>query len=156
MISLKKQKGFTLVELLIVIIIIGILATLVIVTFSGVQAKARDSKRQTDIGAIDSHLEAYFAQNGWYPTIGQLSDAGWRSSNLKGLDPAALTAPGTGATFIDSAAATKTKYMYAPTHDDGTTACSGATATADDTLCTKFLLRAVLESNGNNYDKQSN
>ena len=44
MISLKKQKGFTLVELLIVIIIIGILATLVIVTFSGVQAKARDSR----------------------------------------------------------------------------------------------------------------
>ncbi len=155
MVSLKKQKGFTLVELLIVIIIIGILATLVIVTFSGVQAKARDSKRQTDIGALDSHVEAFYAEHGWYPTLAQLTDATWRGTNMKGLDPAALTAPGNSPSVIDSAAATTTKYEYAPTHDDGTTACS-ATTTADDTSCTKFLLRAVMETDNSDYDKTSN
>ena len=58
MVSLKqRQSGFTIVELLIVIVIIGILATLVIVTFSGVQQKARDSERKTDINAIAGQLE---------------------------------------------------------------------------------------------------
>ncbi len=152
MISLKKQKGFTLVELLIVIIIIGILATLVIVTFSGVQAKARDSKRQTDIGALDSHIEAYYAQNGWYPTLAQLQDATWRSNNMKGLDPAALTAP--NGTIVDSNAATTTKYSYVPTHDDGT-ACS-ATGTANDTVCTHFTVSALLESSNTTFTKSSN
>ncbi len=156
MVSLKKQKGFTLVELLIVIIIIGILATLVIVTFSGVQARARDSKRQTDIGALDSHLEAYYAQHGWYPTLAQLTDATWRSTNMQGFDPAALTAPGTGASIIDSAAATTTKYQYKPTEDAaGTTACT-ATGTADDTTCTHFELHAVLEADNSDYSKSSN
>ena len=60
MYSLKKrQSGFTIVELLIVIVVIGILATLVIVTFTGIQQKARNSKRQTDINALGSHIEAY-------------------------------------------------------------------------------------------------
>lgn len=154
MVSLKKQKGFTLVELLIVIIIIGILATLVIVTFNGVQAKARDSQRQTDIGAVDSHLEAFYAEHGWYPTLAQLTDATWRSTNVKGLDPEALLAPNS-TTAIDAAAATTAKYQYKPTHDDGTTACS-ATGTADDTSCTKFTVAAVLESDGSNYSKTSN
>ena len=54
MISLKqKSKGFTIVELLIVIVVIAILATLVIVTFTGIQQKARDSKRETDVDALE-------------------------------------------------------------------------------------------------------
>ncbi len=153
MISLKKQKGFTLVELLIVIIIIGILATLVIVTFSGVQAKARDSKRQTDIGAVDSHIEAFYAEHGWYPTLAQVQSGTWVSSNMKGLDPAALLAPNS-TTLIDSTAATTTKYSYVPTHDDGT-ACS-ASGTADDTVCTHFTVSALLESSNTVFSKSSN
>src|SRR5260221_699459 len=153
MVSLKKQKGFTLVELLIVIIIIGILATLVIVTFSGVQAKARDSQRQTDIGAVDSHVEAYFAEHGWYPTLVQLNDSAWRSTNLKGLDPSALLAPNS-TTAIDANAATTSKYSYKPI-ETGTTACT-ATGTADDTACASFTLSAILESDGSTYSKQSN
>ena len=50
MISLKKRnQGFTIVELLIVIVVIGILALLVITTYSGIQQKARNSKRQADL-----------------------------------------------------------------------------------------------------------
>ena len=55
MISLKsKQKGFTIVELLIVIVVIGILVALVVTTFSGIQRRARDTERQTDIKAVHS------------------------------------------------------------------------------------------------------
>lgn len=63
--SLKqKQQGFTIVELLIVIVVIGILAALVITTFTGIQQRARNTERQTDIKAIHGQVEAYYAQNG--------------------------------------------------------------------------------------------
>jgi type II secretion system protein G len=72
--SLKKvtQKGFTIVELLIVIVVIGILAALVITTYNGIQQKGRNTERTTDLKAIQGQLEAYYAQNGVYPAESQL------------------------------------------------------------------------------------
>jgi prepilin-type N-terminal cleavage/methylation domain-containing protein len=155
MFSLKKrQSGFTIVELLIVIVVIGILATLVIVTFTGIQQKARDSKRQTDINAVDSHIESYYAQSGNYPTFAQLTDATWRSTNMKGLDPSALTDP-KGAAIGNSTAVSGTyKYGFVSQHTDNT-ACS-ATGTTDDTSCTKFVISGTLEKDNSIYSKQSN
>ncbi len=48
----QKQKGFTIVELLIVIVIIGILAAVSLVAYNSAQQRARDSKRMTDLQAI--------------------------------------------------------------------------------------------------------
>jgi len=57
MISPKKQnEGFTIVELLIVIVVISILALLVITTYSGIQPKARNSKRQTDVQSLQTQM----------------------------------------------------------------------------------------------------
>lgn len=63
-----KQKGFTIVELLIVIVVIGILAAIVIVAYNGVQSRAKDAKRQTDIAAITKALEIYYLDNSRYPS----------------------------------------------------------------------------------------
>src|ERR1035437_3802280 len=94
MISLKKRnKGFTIVELLIVIVVIGILALLVITTYSGIQAKARNSKRQSDIKSLQTQLEAYFSQNGYYPSRTDLNGAAWLTTNMKSLDQNALIDP---------------------------------------------------------------
>src|SRR5690349_1798690 len=79
-VALHRHSGFTIVELLIVIVIIGILATLVIVTFSGVQQKARDSERKTDINAIAGQLEGSYAINGSYPTLAGLNDSTRRAA----------------------------------------------------------------------------
>jgi prepilin-type N-terminal cleavage/methylation domain-containing protein len=66
--NLRSSRGFTIVELLIVIIVIAILATLVITAYNGVQAKARDVKRQSDAESVQKAAEAYNADNGSYPT----------------------------------------------------------------------------------------
>jgi prepilin-type N-terminal cleavage/methylation domain-containing protein len=152
MYSLKKQKGFTIVELLIVIVVIGILATLVIVTFAGIQQKGRNSQRQTDINALQSHVEAYYAQKGNYPTLTDLNTAAWRTTNTKGLDPAALADPKNAATAtLDAAPAGGTyHYAYAVTNDAGTT-CE-----ADETTCTKYTLTAQMEGGAAAYVKSSN
>lgn len=63
----KKAQGFTIVELLIVIVVIGLLAALVIVQFTNVQARARDSERKSDLRALQSKVAEYYALNGYYP-----------------------------------------------------------------------------------------
>lgn len=158
MVSLKKQRGFTLVELLIVIIIIGILATLVIVTFTGVQAKARDSKRQTDIDAVDTHVEAFFAQYGFYPTLADMQSSTFLTDFMKGLDPAALNDPKGGAL---AATVGSDHYGYTASNTTTPTDCSNTTATTitsgvpQDNGCTSFSMTADLEAGGT-FVKQSN
>jgi prepilin-type N-terminal cleavage/methylation domain-containing protein len=82
----KAQKGFTIIELLIVIAIIAILALLVLNNFQGAQAKARDQQRTTDINNIHSKLEEFYNENNFYPeTI--------VASELPGIDEGSLTDP---------------------------------------------------------------
>lgn len=65
---MKKRSGFTLMELLIVIAIIGVLASLAAVSYSSAQRRARDSQRQSDLKAIQNALEQYYADHdGNYP-----------------------------------------------------------------------------------------
>jgi type II secretion system protein G len=68
----RKSSGFTIVELLIVIVIIGILAAITIATYSGIQSRARDTQRKSDIAQLTKAIESYYAVNGDYPFY-----AGW-------------------------------------------------------------------------------
>lgn len=66
------KKGFTMIEILVVIAIIGILSTLGIRSFISSQMKGRDAKRKADLANIAKPLEAYLNDHDHYP----LSDAG--------------------------------------------------------------------------------
>lgn len=155
MVSLKnKAKGFTIVELLIVIVVIGILATLVIVTFTGIQQKARDSKRKTDLNALDSHAEAYYASNGYYPTLKDLQTASFLSTSLKGFDPSALTDPKGGAI---SGTTSATNYSYvAAASSTSTASCDNTVASSSTNACDSFTATATLEGTTTPYVKKSN
>jgi prepilin-type N-terminal cleavage/methylation domain-containing protein len=132
----RKQEGFTIVELLIVIIVIAILATLVLVTFTGTQQSARNTQRQTDIKAVASHLETYNAKNSYYPALADLNNEEFISDELKGLDRESTKDPkGTVYTF-NNGNATSQQYGYTVTNeDDGE--CDNAVAGNE---CTKFTL----------------
>ena len=137
----SNQKGFTIVELLIVIVVIGILAALVITTFTGIQKKARDTERTTDIKALHGQIEAYYTQNGRYPTLTDMNDTTWRGNNMKGLDVEALKDPkGSASTLVAAAAANG--YAYDVQAADGT-ACDNSTKD-----CAKYVLTATLEGGG--------
>jgi general secretion pathway protein G len=62
-----KQKGFSLIELLVVITILGILAAIGLTSYRTANMKARDSRRQADIQQIRSALEMYRTENNVYP-----------------------------------------------------------------------------------------
>lgn len=69
-----KCRGFTLMELLIVIAIIGILISLGTVSYTSAQKKSRDSRRMQDARAIQNAFEQYYADNnGNYPSTCSLS-----------------------------------------------------------------------------------
>jgi prepilin-type N-terminal cleavage/methylation domain-containing protein len=58
-----KQLGFTLIELMVVVAIIGILMAAGILAFTNAQQNARDSRRRADIDAISKALEQYYQNN---------------------------------------------------------------------------------------------
>jgi type II secretion system protein G len=65
--ALRGKKGFTLIELMTVVAIIGILASIVTVSLVSSRAKGRDAKRVSDIKTIQLALETYYNDNGYYP-----------------------------------------------------------------------------------------
>lgn len=89
-----NKQGFTIVELLIVIVVIGILAGLVFVQFNNVQGRARDSERKADIRLIESKLAEYRADESSYPDA--LSD-------VEDMPADALAGPTEGETYTYTA-----------------------------------------------------
>ncbi|MGH7218359.1 MAG: type II secretion system protein [Candidatus Microsaccharimonas sp.] len=95
------QRGFTVVELVITITIMGILLTLAVVGLNATQVNARDSERKGDVEAISLHLETYYSSNydetqfigGRYLESGYISEADLKKF-LPDLDLKNVRAPG--------------------------------------------------------------
>lgn len=69
----NSRNGFTIVELLIVIVVIGILAAIVIVAFNGIQNRANDTAVKSDLVAISKKIDIYKTDAPTYPNGGQLA-----------------------------------------------------------------------------------
>lgn len=151
------QDGFTLIELVLVILILGILLTVVAVTYGGVQAKNRNNQREADINTLQGELETYYAQTSVYPTVADLNNSAWLTKNMPDLSPgtmrdphwsnkvAACTAAG-HSTVIGSIAANC--YTYQPVATDGSS-CDNV-----KNPCAHYTLTATLEG-GLKYVKSS-
>jgi prepilin-type N-terminal cleavage/methylation domain-containing protein len=73
---MKKNLGFTLLELLVVISIIGLLVAMGAVAFTTAQQRGRDSRRRGDMQAIQKAFEQYYAENtGYSSTCSTMADA---------------------------------------------------------------------------------
>lgn len=86
----KSKSGFTIIELLVVIIVIGILATISVISYSSAQSRARDARRKTDITTISKAMELYYSDHGQYPTptanTGSSIDNSWYVSSDSSWD----------------------------------------------------------------------
>lgn len=65
--DLKNGRGFTLIELLVVIVVIGILIGLAVPAVTSFLEQGRDTDRKADLGSLETPLEEYYTNNGYYP-----------------------------------------------------------------------------------------
>jgi prepilin-type N-terminal cleavage/methylation domain-containing protein len=61
------QRGFTIVELLIVIVVIGVLAAITIVAFNGIQRRAQVAEINSDLASINKAIRMHYSEFGTYP-----------------------------------------------------------------------------------------
>jgi general secretion pathway protein G len=73
--NLRSGSGFTLVEILIVVVILGILAAVVVPQFAGASETARTSSLKGSLQVIRSQLELYDSHHSAYPTLVQLGSS---------------------------------------------------------------------------------
>lgn len=106
---------------------------------SSYNTSAQDSKRQADIDTIQTQLEAFFQDHGYYPSLSDMNNGAWLSSNMKSLDQNALKDP-TSTNKLLSAAPAEGIYSYEVTDDNGNS-CEN-----DDTQCTKYTLTATFSA----------
>jgi len=76
--KMHSSKGFTLIELMIVVAIIGILAAIAIPNFLRYQAKSKQSEAKTNLGAIGTNAEAYHSEKDVYNAT--FTDLGWSAT----------------------------------------------------------------------------
>ncbi len=142
--TLKKeaQKGFTIIELLIVIAIIAILALLVLNNFQGAQAKARDQQRTTDLNNIHGKLEEFYNENNAYPST-------FTAATFPGIDGESLKDPIGGDTISQTvvADATAADNQAAPGSDSVGAASYAYIAypTGCTNNCTGYRLKSFIE-----------
>lgn len=120
---LSSRRGFTLIELMVVIAIIGILSAVVIVNISSSRSKARDAKRISDIAQIQLALEQYFDRCREYP-------------------------PADGGSIASESACDFTEYISVIPKDPLTKA-NYTYGVDDDEKPLDYILRAELENTGN-------
>ncbi len=145
-----KQRGFTVVELIITITIMGILLLITIVNVNATQAAARDDERKSDVESFALNLETFYTNGrdgttifGRYPSTG-LTSGGVASiqSNLRDIDLKSVMAPGVTDPLVtliiaaDTTAQTPTKdqYIYQPLQADGSLCTTGTQ------YCTRYKI----------------
>ena len=93
------EQGFTLVELLIVIVILGILAGIVVFAVGNLTSSAKTNACSTEKSTIVTAQESYKAQNGAYPATLAILDTG--ANALLKTVPRNYTVDGTGGTILN-------------------------------------------------------
>lgn len=137
-----KEKAFTLVELLVVLAVISILATLTISTLQAQRLKARDARRKMDVDALRKAIELYSVDKEKYPEQG----SSWCCIEAAGADPDQCN---TYAADVSGYISSIPKDPIYPQLQDGTTSCYWY-KTKDSGR--EYKIRVILEQSKEYYE----
>ncbi len=115
MIKSKREKGFTLIEILIVVAIIGILSSIVLVGLGSFRSRGRDARRVADLREVQNALELYYAKTGAYP-VGNNVDVATLNLQNEGIGVTKIPKdPGSGTYQYGSDGKS---YVLSATHEE--------------------------------------
>jgi prepilin-type N-terminal cleavage/methylation domain-containing protein len=147
---MNNRRGFTIIELLVVIVVIGILATLSIVGYANLQKQSRDSQRAASAVVVAESLEKYYSQNGEYPNVAGVTASNANTvkqllgiTNINSLI-APNAAPGSTTNVWKSGTASVTNKLTYTANTDTNSAC----LTAPTGICTDFKIQYYKEETG--------
>lgn len=148
----RHAYGFTVVELVIVIVVLGILVAISVPRFGGIMEQSRDTERKTDISSLSMQLEQYYSRHGAYPSQASLNNSTFRSNNRIGTgdNDSWLADPNNSSNKTLSSADSPDfvySYITQPSACTSPTDNSGAQSSTSNP-CTKYSLVARLESAG--------
>ncbi|MEO5627373.1 MAG: type II secretion system protein [Candidatus Saccharimonadales bacterium] len=139
----SQQNGFTIPELLLMVLVIIILAGLVLTNYQAAQAKERDTQRVKDTNQIDGQLETYYNEKNAYPatfdakTLFDIDSGLLKDPNNKSVVIHAPVADSTAAQAVPSPNQdSPSNYLYIPYP-------TGCTNEANN--CTGFILKTYIE-----------
>lgn len=102
-----SNRGFTLIEMLIVVAIIGILSALILVGLSSFRMRGRDARRIADVKQVQNALEIYYTKNLKYPTVnGGAADTRWDDLTTQ------ITGAGVGISQLPKDPLSSDPYLY--------------------------------------------
>lgn len=154
------RRGFTIVELVITITIMGVLMILAVVNVNASQVRARDDERKADIGSITSALESFYTVGyndstnySRYPATDMVASETTIRAQLRDISMDSVTAPGADSVTESFVAATNavqtasgvlpqpstSQYIYQPL------TAAGTLCTTNGAECRKFNLYYRLE-----------
>ncbi len=139
--ALKHKTGFTIVELLIVIVVIGVLAAITIVAFNGLQSRARTSDVLSSLGQAKKKLELYKIDNGSYPLTGNLVASGVADGSVT-----YQYASSNGTTYCVTGTSGTTSYKVTDTTSATSGGCAGH-AQGGQPVITNLVHNPSFESN---------
>jgi len=142
MIGVKKNNsGFTIIELFIIVILIGVIAIFIISELSSVRRDNRNNEREDDINELRSGLEYYYGINGFYPTFSELNQVDFRERNFPGLRDEYLVDPLDSSEGMLTAEPQNGAYSYVPKQEGN----KDAQCDNEENICTTYELTATLE-----------
>lgn len=109
----QKGSGFTIVELLIVIVVIAILAAISLVAYQGVQSRAHNSAVQNDLARFAKNIQLYAADTGSLPAGGMTTLASASPSTGSVVaSPGGVSMPLSTGSYLESSAAGAANFIY--------------------------------------------
>lgn len=148
----SRHSGFTIIELIVVMVVIGILAGISIISYNGLQERTRDTERKGDVDVIAAAFENYRDEKGQYPNKAQIDDVtfydGLRIPASAIVSPAQATSV-TSSVIWANTTTDIAKYSYMAYQADGTACLDGSVT------CTKFTISYKSEQTGSAVATQS-
>jgi type II secretory pathway pseudopilin PulG len=161
----KLRWGFTIVELVVILAVMGILIGLSVVTTIAMQVDSRDSERKVDVESIAVYLESMYKEGdpvigSHYPATGSMSEiensdidqGSLRAPDVLDTDPISLVPATNSNTTIGGVIPQPTinTYVYQPISSDGSSLCTLATDP-----CRRFTIFYMLEKDNTIHKVES-